>query len=119
MSFKRRLESQIYNFRYALATIRLPDWMTNVQVRVVLTVFFVFFTTAYIIKMSSTAVSGYDLHNYETQVAGLRSDIQKLQTEVATYNSISNISKRAQETNMVVVGEIKHLTPSGIAVAVR
>ena len=119
MSLKRRLESQIYNFRYAFSTIHLPEWVTGMRTRVILTVVFVFVSGAYIIKTSSAAVSGYDIHTLENKVSGLQSDIQKLQTEVVTYDSIGNIQKRAGETNMVAVGEIKHLTPAGLAVALR
>ena len=119
MSLKRRLESQIYNFRYALTTIHVPEWVTGMRTRVILTAAFVFFTGAYIIQTSAGAVSGYDVHTLESQVSSLQSDIQKLQTEVVTYDSIGSIQKRAQETNMVAVGEIKHLTSAGLAVAVR
>jgi len=118
MSLKRRVQYQYQNFAYALRTITLPTWATGTRARLTLMLVGAIFTTGYIFKISSTAISGYDLNTLENKTAVLQDDIRKLETQVAGFQSLQSIQSRAQATNMVAVEKINFLTISGDSVAV-
>jgi len=117
MSLKRRFQYQYQNFAYALRTISLPTWATGARARLALMLVGAIFTTGYIFKIGSTAISGYDLNTLEQKNALLQEDIRKLETQVAGFQSIQSIQTRVKETNMVAVGKINFLAATGESVA--
>jgi len=118
MSLTRRVQFQFHNLVYSLRTWSMPVWVDSARSRVVVLVLLTLFSSAYVFKTSSVAVSGYTLHELEINISQLNSEIQKLQTESISYSSIQSIQQRVKDSNMVAVGKIQHVTPVEV-VAVR
>lgn len=117
MSLKRRIEFKYNHFVNAIRCFKLPVWLDTKAVRIVLVGIIVFVGSAYIIKTTTSATSGYEMHELEKQAASLDSDIQKTQIEIADYSSINSIQSRLAKMNMVAVGNIEYFNNKDMAVA--
>ncbi|MFA7653463.1 MAG: hypothetical protein WCX97_00255 [Candidatus Magasanikbacteria bacterium] len=118
MSLKRRVQSQLHNLVYSLRTWSIPAWVDGQRARIAMFAVFILFFGGYILKTNSMAVSGYKLHELESNISQLDAEIQRLETESISYSSIQSIKERAKDVEMVAVGKIQHINPAE-TVAVR
>jgi hypothetical protein len=118
MSFTRRTGGQVRAVATTISTFELPAWATGNGMRIVLLVLLIVCSVLYIIKTSSAAVSGYQIHQLEKQVSALTAEEQQLSSEVAEYSSLTSIEKRLAEVEMTQGTKAKHLiAPQGSVVA--
>ena len=117
MSIKRQIQFKYKNLLRSLQTIRAPRWLTSRATRLVLVSIIFLFGIGYIANMTSSATSGYQMHELEKQTQSLQTEVQKLQVEIADNSSMSSISARLARLNMVEAKGIKYLTTKNTAVA--
>lgn len=117
MSIKRQIKFKYTNLVNSLQIIGLPSWATSRTARLALFSIIFFFSAAYIVKTTSAATSGYQVHDLEKQTAALENDVQKIQVEIADNSSIVNISSRLTKLNMVDATSVKYLTGQNTVVA--
>ncbi len=117
MSIKRQIQFKYRNFIHSLQTISLPQWLDSAAARLVLFSIIIIFSTAYIIKTTSSAPSGYQMHELDKQAQSLEIEVQKLQVEIAENSSMNSIQSRLAKLNMTGVGSIKYLTVKSTVVA--
>ena len=102
---------------HSLQTIRIPQWLTSKTARLGLVSIILLFSFAYIINTTSSATSGYQMHELEKKTSSLETEVQKLQVEIADNSSMSSISSRLVKLNMTEANSIKYLTIKNTAVA--
>lgn len=117
MSIKRQIQSKYRNLVHALETISVPQWLTSRTTRVSLLAVIFLFSIAYIVNTTSSATSGYQMHELEKKMSLLEVEVQKLQVEIADNSSMSSISSRLVKLNMAEVGSVKYLTIKNTPVA--
>ena len=77
------------------------------------------FGLGYIYQISSTAVSGYEIHDLEVQVENLEKEIQKLEVEVADQGTMKNIQAKLENVEMVAVAHIEYYEAEDVMMAKR
>ena len=117
MSIKRQIQSKYRNLAHSLQTISIPRWITSKTTRLGLLSIIFLFGLAYIINTTSSATSGYQMHELEKQKLSLETEVQKLQVEIADNSSMSSISSRLVKLNMTEVSNVKYLTIKNTPVA--
>ncbi|MEK7131204.1 MAG: hypothetical protein AAB797_00520 [Patescibacteria group bacterium] len=117
MSIKRQIQFKYQNMARSLRTISLPHWLSSKTARLGLFAIIFLFSTAYIIKTTASATSGYQMHELEKQTLSLETEVQKLQVEIADNSSMNNIQSRLVKLNMIEVTGIKYFTFKSTAVA--
>ena len=60
----------------------------------------------FVAQTSSAAKSGYQMHDLENQVAGLHTEIHKMEVDIADYSSMGSIQNRLKDSGMVAVGKL-------------
>lgn len=75
--------------------------------------------SAYVIKITSSATSGFDMHKLEKQVEALDNDIQKIQIEIAESSALPSIQARLAGMNMAEASYISYINTKDTAVAKR
>ncbi len=119
MSLKRQLQFKYQNFINALQSLSLPGWMTGAVSRSTLLALILLLGGAYIFQTNSAATRGYEMANLEKQIAGLESDIQKVNVAVAKESSLAALDAKLKNTKMVAVSEVKFLNINSNEIALR
>ncbi len=117
MSFKRQIKHKYQNFKFSLQTISLPAWLTSPYLRLALFSFIFLFSAGYIVNMTSSATSGYQMHELEKQTLSLEMEVKKLEVEIADNSSMASIASRLVKLNMVETPSIVYLADKNNAVA--
>lgn len=115
MSYKRRFNHYLTQFHSLLnGGIALPRWTEGVGVRLVLMLALVGTSLGYVLQISRTAVSGYETHSLEKQIAALSRENKELSAKVAEYSSLSSIYERLPEVNMEKQGKVSYVSVGDI-----
>ena len=101
----------------SLQTISLPQWLTSKTARLGLFSVIFLFSIAYVVNTTSSATSGYQMHELEKKTQTLETEVQKLQVEIADNSSMNNIQSRLVKLNMTEAAGIKYFTLKNTAVA--
>lgn len=109
MSLKRQLKYKYQNLKLSLRTIALPAWLTTPAVRLVLFAFIFIFSAAYIVNMTSSATSGYQMHELEKKTMALEMEVKKLEVEIADNSSMTSIASRVGKIDMVEAPAMTYL----------
>ncbi len=117
MSLKRQLQYKYQNFKFSVQTISLPNWLTHRGIRVSMLLLIFFFSGAYILNMTSSATSGYEMRVLEKQAQTLEMEVRKLEVEIADNSSMTSIASRLGQLNMVEASAINHLAAQHNSVA--
>ena len=117
MSLKRQLKYKYQNLKFSLQTITLPAWLTAPAVRLGLFVFIFIFSAAYIVNITSSATSGYQMHELEKKTLALEMEVKKLEVEIADNSSMSSIASRVAKLNMVEATGLTYLASKDSSVA--
>lgn len=98
----------------------LPSWCCTVRAKASVLGLVVLTGTGYIFETNALTTSGYVIHKLEKQVATEEAEIDRLKTEVASYQSMASIQARLSEVALVPANRVafKHL-PADTAVAKR
>ncbi len=115
----RRLALHYRYFSSAVTSISMPNWLQILPARITIAVLLAALAFAYVVKTSSMAESGYELHRLENQLTSLQGDIEKTSIFIAEASAITKVEERLKEVKMVSAPKPKYLAPSGSAVAVK
>lgn len=121
MFLRRRIKYQLgYYYKILISVGRCltpPWWLIGKGVRVICLCVLIAVAVLYVAEISRAAGSGYEMKILQKQVSELRTKIQKIDVEIASQNSMSNLVKRLQETDLVTVKNIKYVVVFGPDVA--
>ncbi|PIT88281.1 MAG: hypothetical protein COU29_03375 [Candidatus Magasanikbacteria bacterium CG10_big_fil_rev_8_21_14_0_10_36_32] len=121
MSLRRKIKYQFeYYHRFLLSVgscLRPPAWLVGRGMRVICLFLLTVVSVAYIGAISRAAGSGYQMKSLQKRVDNLQMEIQKIDVDIAGQNSMSSLEKRLQETDMILVKNIKYIVISGSEMA--
>jgi len=106
---KRKISYKLSEIKAFFLSFRMPKWFDYKIFKIGIIMVLVLLIGGYVMKTSSTAVSGYEIHDLEEQVSGLEKEISKLEIELADYSSLQNIEARLASTDMVEVSKISYV----------
>jgi len=86
---------------------------------VILVVLFIGSIAMYLFEVNSIAVKGFRVRDLEKQIAELRYENEKLQLQAVELKSMTDLSAKVIELEMVPVEEITYLDTTGQVVARR
>jgi len=119
MSLKRQLEYKYRNLVNKCRAIYLSSWITSKAMRIILVLLIVGVGSAYVLKITSSATSGFEMHKLENQVDALDKDIQKIQIEIAENSALPSIQARLATLDMTEASNISYINSKDTAVAKR
>ncbi len=119
MLLVRNIKNKVRSISTKVSSFELPDFLTGIVARVVLSAFFLILAGAYIIGTNNLSTSGYEIHTLEQQVASLNTEVERLSTSLAGAQSMASIQKRLPETKMVAVANAKYIKIVPVVVAER
>lgn len=73
---------------------------------------------AFLVVVNRTTARTFDRRAAEDRITAIRADMQDLELKVHELRSLSRIQEAAQSQNMVTVGRVEYLAPTG-SVAVK
>ena len=121
MSLRRRIKYQLgYYYRFLVSVgscLTPPAWLVGRGVRVFCLSLLAMASILYVGEISRAAASGYEMKSLQKQVSSLQEEIQKIDVDIASQNSMSSLEKRLQDTDMVLVKNVQHIVISGSEVA--
>ncbi len=112
MSLKRQFIGQYTQVLRFFQALELPGWMTGTRMRIALLAMLVVTSMAYVLRTGSSVALGYEIKGYETAIAELTAEQQKMEVEVATYRSMNSVQARLAELKMVPVARINRVNGS-------
>lgn len=107
---KRKINYKLGELKTFFLSFRMPNWFGYKIFKLGTLVVLVLLIGGYVVKISSTAVSGYEIHDLEEQAQGLEKEISKLEIELADYSSLKNIETRLANMDMVEVEKISYVS---------
>ena len=120
LTVKYKFRAAVSMWRMVWHSLALPAWLTGRASRIVLGAVVMIMAVAYAVQINSLSTSGYQIHSLEKQMAGLQGEIQKLDTDIAAAQSLTNIQKRIAGLSLVSGNSAPQLKPAGdIVVAQR
>lgn len=117
MSIKRQISHKLRTVAVAFQSDLLPAWIFSPVMRLGLCAIIVSFGAAYVVNITASATSGYQMRLLEKQASALELDVRKLEVEIADNTSMSSIASRVQKTQMTEVADVKFLAGTNGAVA--
>ncbi len=67
----------------------------------------------YIFQTNSMSTQGYVVHNLEQEIGELQSETEKIQTQVASFQSMTSIQKRLVKDSFVSAEPTKYVKVGG------
>lgn len=123
MIFRRKIRYQLEYYKRLLwgycRCVSAPAWIHGKMARYAYLTLLVCLCFGYICQVSVASGSGYKMRDLQKQVNGLKSEIQKINVEVAGYNAMPNLEQRVAKSGMVAVANIKYISSADISVAKR
>lgn len=119
MSIELRIRYQVRSFTQFLRSLQIPDFFTGTVAKTVVSALVLSLLIGYVLQISHLTTSGYEIAVLEKKVSALNDDAEKLNAEVASYQSIASIQKRLQGAAMVPVKNISYIKASAMTVAER
>lgn len=123
MSWKRQIKYQLESYkRTALGILHcmtLPSWLTARAARYAYLGIISIIVIAYICQTSNAAASGYEMRDLQNKVTQMREEIQKIEVDIAGYNSMPNLEKQVKSTGMSLAQNIRYISVPEPVVAKR
>lgn len=112
MSIKLRLKYRYRSVRQLIESVRLPAWVWSKWIKGIVGILVVVMGVGYMFQINAVATSGYVLHTLEKQIAVVNDETNKLDSEVASTQSLSNIKERlkAVDSDMVAASQIQYVS---------
>jgi len=107
---KRKINYKLSEIKTFFLSFRMPKWFGYKIFKLGTLMVLVLLIGGYVVKISSTAVSGYEIHDLEEKVGSLEKEISKIEIELADYGSLQNIEIRLASTDMIEVNKISYVT---------
>lgn len=114
MSIKLRLKYRYRSVRQFAGSISLPSWVWNGWVKGIVGVLVIVMGVGYMFQINAVGTSGYVVHTLEQQIASVNDETQKLNSELASAQSLSNIKERLKDVggDMVAASQVKYVQPA-------
>jgi hypothetical protein len=110
MLYRRRLHNFVQSCQSIVSGgIVLPRWAEGISLRLVVMVALIAVSLGYIVQISQSAVSGYEIHSLEKEVSVLDHDNEQMEVAIAEFSSLSSINQRLADTHMVPAHKITFL----------
>jgi hypothetical protein len=119
MSIRLRVRYQVRSVARFFDSFSVPAFLTGLGARFCLVAVVVMLSVGYIVQISHLSTGGYEIAKLEKEISKLSDESERLTTEVAEYQSISNVQKRLQGLSMVPAQNIKYVKLGDTAVAQR
>lgn len=119
MSIKLRVRYQLKNAINLFSSFQIPTVLTSIMAKLTVTSVVVILIGGYITQIGSLTTSGYEIAALEKQISSLNYETKRLNSELASHQSISSVQKRLNEISMKPVKEIKYLKAEDTSVAQR
>lgn len=119
MSVSARLRYQYLSFTQFIFNFELPAFLTGTLARVTILSVIVVMVIGYVVQVSNLTTGGFQIADLEKQVDSLSDETQKINAEVATYQSIHSVEKRLEGISMVPAGQIHYVKTADAAMAKR
>lgn len=117
IKYKYRSIEQVCKMMWRHLT--LPAFLTGKMARVVLGALVVTTAVGYAFQVNTLSTSGYQIHTLEKQMAGLQTELQTLNTDIAAAQSLTNIQKRLAGTGLLPGSSAVQLKPTGEVVVAQ
>lgn len=119
MSVSSRIKYQYRSFMQFVFAFELPAILTGTLARVTMFSLIVLLLVGYVVQISKLTAGGFKIADLEKQVNSLADETQKMNAEVASYQSIHSVEKRLDGISMVPVGQIHYVNVAEAAMAKR
>ena len=110
MSIKLRLKYRYRSVRQFVDSVSLPVWVWSGWVKGIVGILAIVVGVGYMFQINTIGTSGYVVYTLKKQIAAVSDEIQKLNSEVASVQSLSNIKERLREVDgdMVAATQIQY-----------
>lgn len=116
MSIKLRLKYRFRSVRQFVDSVSLPDWVWSTSTKGAVAVLIVVMSVGYMFQINTLGTSGYVVHTLEKQIAAVNDETQKLNSELASAESLSNVKERLQVSGdtmaMVSAADVQYVQNS-------
>ena len=120
MSFRLRFKYRLRAGERSWAVRQFSRWLKSAACRVVLGCALVGFGLGYLLITNRLATSGFEIQHLEARLAALTAEVQRLDSEVAEFESVEKIHQRLPEVALTEPRSRRYFTvKSGPVVAKR
>lgn len=120
MSIRLRVRYSVRSFVGFFYGLSVPEYLTGTATKSIICLTLVVLTIGYVFQISLLTTGGYEIANLEKKLAVLSDESQKLNSEAASYQSLSSVQERIKNLKMVPAAEITYIkAPIEQAVAQR
>lgn len=120
MSLRLRAKYQWRRLKQLLLFIRVPAFLGSFTARALLLTLVLFSGGLYVWQVSALTSGGYEIKRMEETIAALKITNQKLETELATAESLASLQSRLPELGMAPATKVVRIgAPRGTVVAER
>ncbi len=109
MSIKMHIRYQTRYFAQFLHSLTVPTALTSWKAKALVTACVAIFGCAYIAETNVLSTSGFVINNLQKQIEARNTEIQKLETKVASYQSMNSIQARLGAAQLVPVDHISYV----------
>lgn len=113
MSIKLRLKYRCRSIRQFVESVTVPAWVWGGWIKGVIGILIIAAGVGYMLQINAIGTSGYSVNTLEKRIAAMNDEIQRLNSEAASAQSLSNIKERLEELDgdMVAVSQIQYARP--------
>lgn len=120
MSIKLRVQYKIHYLKQFLQNMSLPAWMVGKAAKLVVLVLLVVVSVGYMAQVNTLSTSGYVIRDLQDQMQQISDDTEKINEQVASYQSMNSIQNRLANLGLVTSTNISFLkVQDSLAVAER
>lgn len=119
MSIQLRVRYQFRYFLQFLYSLRVPVALTGSAAKVTVTGLVIVLFMGYIAEVGKLTTGGYEIAALEKKMVTLKNETKKLNTELASFQSINSVKKRVESRKMIPVSRIDYVNIADSAMAQR
>ncbi|MBI5729451.1 MAG: hypothetical protein HY983_04420 [Candidatus Magasanikbacteria bacterium] len=113
MSIKLRLKYRYRSVRQFVASVSMPAWIWTGSTKGAVAVLIAVVGIGYMFQTNTIGTSGYVVQTLEQQIATVNDETRKLNSELATAESLANIKERLKglggDMAMVAASDVQYL----------
>lgn len=113
MSIRLRLKYRCRSIRRFVESVAVPAWVWNGWIKGAIGILIIAAGVGYMLQINAIGTSGYVVNTLEKRVAEVSDEIQRLNSDAASAQSLSNIKERLKELDgeMVAASQIQYARP--------
>lgn len=109
MSIKLQLKYRFRSVRQFVESFTMPSWVFSGWTKSVMASLILVVGVGYMFQINSLSTSGYVVNNLEKKLASVNDDIQKLNSELASAQSLGSVQARVGSLSMVTASQIQYV----------